>query len=129
MKKEIINTESAPAAIGTYSQAVKVGNLVFVSGQIAIDPDTQQLVNDEIRVEIQQVFRNLSAVVQAAGATLSEVVKLTIYLTDLKEFPLINELMPEFFSKPYPARAVIGVSELPKQARVEMDAIVYLEKD
>ena len=129
MKKEIINTESAPAAIGTYSQAVKVGNLVFLSGQIAIDPDTQQLVNDEIRVEIQQVFRNLSAVVQAAGATLSEVVKLTIYLTDLKEFPLINELMPEFFSKPYPARAVIGVSELPKQARVEMDAIVYLEND
>jgi len=127
MSKEIIHTKNAPAAIGTYSQAVKVGNTVYLSGQIAIDPDTQQLLTEDMREQIQQVFRNLSAVAHAAGGTLADVVKLTIYLIDLAQFSLVNDIMSEFFSEPYPARAVIGVSQLPKHADVEMDAILHIE--
>ena len=121
--KEIIQTKNAPAAIGTYSQAIKVGNIVYLSGQIAIDPETSELLKEDMREQIQQVFRNLAAVAHAAGGTLANVVKLNIYLTDLGRFSMVNEIMAEFFSVPYPARAVIGVSELPKHADVEMDAI------
>ena len=122
--REIIATEFAPAAIGTYSQAVRAGALVFLSGQIPLDPATMQLVSDEPAAQIAQVFTNLAAVAAAAGCTLRDTVKLTIYLTDLGHFALVNELMAQHFSPPYPARAAIGVAALPRGALVEMDAIL-----
>ncbi len=126
MNKTIIATENAPAAIGTYSQAVKVDNAVYFSGQIPLNPQTMEMENDSIESEIHQVFKNLSAVAEAAGGSLNEIVKLNIFLTDLSCFATVNEIMAEYFSKPYPARAAIGVKELPKGARVEMDGIMVL---
>ncbi|HVV68088.1 MAG TPA: RidA family protein [Gammaproteobacteria bacterium] len=125
--KQIIQTHEAPAAIGTYSQAVKAGNHVYLSGQIPLDPQTMELVTGDLKAQLQRIFDNLSAVAKAAGGSLSDVVKLTVYLRDLGHFPVVNEVMPHYFSAPYPARAVIGVSALPKNAEVEVDAIMKLK--
>ena len=127
MKREIISTENAPQAIGTYSQAVKTGNTVYLSGQIPLVPDTMELVEGDMRAQITRVFENLSAVANAAGGSLADISKLNIFLTDLSHFPLVNEVMAEYFSEPYPARAAVGVASLPKGAQVEMDAIITLE--
>ncbi|ETO93787.1 RidA family protein [Legionella oakridgensis] len=121
-----IQSERAPAAIGTYSQAIKCGDMVYLSGQIPLDPNTMQLCSEDVQLQIVQVFDNLSAVCEAAGGSLADVVKLTVYLIDLNHFPLINETMTRYFSEPYPARAVIGVSALPRGANVEVDAIMNL---
>jgi len=126
MSKETIKTDKAPQAIGTYSQAVKTGNTVYLSGQIPLVPDTMELAEGDIRTQISQVFRNLSAVAEAAGGNLQDVAKLNVYLTDLSNFPIVNEVMAEFFNEPYPARAAVGVAALPKLAQVEMDAIMVL---
>ncbi len=126
MTKEIIQTDKAPQAIGTYSQAVKVDHTVYLSGQIPLVPETMVLVDGEIGVQITQVFENLKAVAIAAGGDLSDVVKLNVFLTDLTHFPIVNEIMGNYFSPPYPARAAIGVAALPKGAQVEMDAVMYL---
>jgi reactive intermediate/imine deaminase len=127
MTKEIIYTDKAPHAIGTYSQAVKVDHTVYLSGQIPLDPHTMTLVDGDISVQITRVFDNLQAVAQAAGGDLSDVVKLNIFLTDLAHFPVVNEIMGTYFTEPYPARAAIGVAALPKAAEVEMDAIMQLK--
>ncbi len=124
--KQIIQTTEAPAAIGTYSQAVKVGNQVYISGQIPLDPETMTMVENDIDAEIHQVFENLKAILTAAGGDFSDVVKLNVYVTDLTNFPRINEIMAQYFAAPYPARAVVGVSALPKGARVEADAVMIL---
>ncbi|MFL2546506.1 MAG: RidA family protein [Candidatus Rariloculaceae bacterium] len=124
MTKQRIHTDSAPAAIGTYSQAIRAGETVYLSGQIPLDPQTMGLVDGGADVQIRRVFDNLSAVVTAAGGTLSEIVRLTVYLTDLGDFPTVNDIMAEYFSEPYPARAAIGVAQLPKGALVEIDAIL-----
>ena len=124
--KAIIHTESAPAAIGTYSQAVKVNNTVYLSGQIPLVPETMVLVEGDISAQIDQVFKNLSAVCEASGGDLSNIVKLNIFLTDLSHFPVVNEIMGEYLQEPYPARAAIGVRALPKGASVEMDGIVVI---
>jgi len=124
--REIIKTDAAPAAIGTYSQGVRVGDTVYLSGQIPLQPATMELVEGDIEVQIRQVFDNLAAVANAAGATMKDVAKLNVFLTDLSHFPLVNQVMSEYFSEPYPARAAIGVAALPKGAEVEMDAILYL---
>ncbi len=124
--KEIIETESAPQAIGTYSQAIKVNNTVYLSGQIALDPITMELVSDDITEQINQVLTNLRAVANSAGGDLQHIVKLTVYLTDLGNFSLVNKAMENTFHQPYPARAAIGISALPKGAAVEMDAIMVV---
>lgn len=121
---DIVSTDQAPAAIGTYSQAVRAGELVFLSGQIPLDPRTMQLVSEQPRDQIHQVFRNLRAVAAAAGLGLDDAVKVNIYLTDLSHFPLVNEIMAEYFSKPYPARAAVGVAALPRAACVEIEAVL-----
>lgn len=126
MTRSVIHTDQAPAAIGPYSQAIRTGNTVYLSGQIPLQPDTMTLVSGDRPAEIEQVFRNLEAVCSAAGGSLAHIVKLNIYLTDLNDFGLVNERMQAFFSEPYPARAAIGVAELPKGAQVEMDAIMVL---
>ena len=126
MAREIISTENAPAAIGTYSQAVKSGSTVYLSGQIPLVPKTMEFVSEKIKPQIHQVFKNLSAVANAAGGDLNDIAKLNIFLTDLDCFPIVNEVMAEYFAQPYPARAAIGVSELPKGALVEMDGIMEL---
>jgi reactive intermediate/imine deaminase len=123
---QAIHTELAPAAIGTYSQAVKCGDTVYLSGQIPLDPKTMQLCSDEIRLQIEQVVENLAAVCDASGGNLSKIVKLNVYLIDLIHFPLVNEAMTKFFTEPYPARAAIGVAALPRGAQVEMDAIMVV---
>ncbi len=125
--RQIVSTDNAPAAIGAYSQAVKHAGTLYVSGQIPLDPATQEVVAGDARAQIVQVFRNLSAIVDAAGASLSQVIKLTVYLVDLGEFPIVNEVMGEFFEQPYPARAAIGVASLPKGVGVEVEAIVALQ--
>ena len=127
MSRQIIHTDNAPAAIGTYSQAVKCGNTVYMSGQISLDPKTMTLNNASIEDEIHQVFKNLNAVAQAAGGTLNHAAKLNVFLTDLGHFAKVNEIMAQYFQKPYPARAAIGVASLPKGSRVEADAILVLE--
>lgn len=127
MTKEIISTDKAPAAIGTYSQAVKVDNTVYLSGQISLDPSSMEVVSGGIEAEISQVFKNLAAVCEAAGGSLQNIVKLNIFLTDLSHFPIVNEIMSQHFDQPYPARAAIGVSELPKGVGVEMDAVMVLD--
>ena len=121
-----IHTALAPSAIGAYSQAVRQGDTVYLSGQIALDPVTMELVSEEIKAQIEQVFRNLDAVCRAAGGSLSEVVKLNLYLLDLDHFPLVNEVMTRLFEQPYPARAAVGVSALPRGALLEADAIMVL---
>jgi len=126
MAKEIIATDRAPQAIGTYSQAVKTGSTVYMSGQIPLVPETMEMVEGEIREQIHRVFQNLSAVAEAAGGSLADIVKLNIFLTDLTHFPVVNEVMAEYFQQPYPARAAIGVAALPKDAGVEMDAVLEL---
>ena len=126
MQTEIIFTEDAPRAIGTYSQAVKVGNIIYLSGQIPLVPKTMELIEGDKKNQIKRVFMNLAAVAKASGGSLSNITKLNIYLTDLSDFPLINEIMPEYFSEPYPARAVVGVASLPKGATIEMDAVMMI---
>ena len=127
MPREIIHTDQAPAAIGTYSQAVKVGDTVYLSGQIPLDPLTMQLVEGEMDAQIRRVFDNLAAVARAAGGSLADTVKLNVFLTDLSHFALVNQLMADYFKEPYPARAAIGVAALPRGARVEMDAVLVLD--
>lgn len=127
MVREIIATEHAPQAIGTYSQAVRVGSTVYLSGQIPLDPVSMQLVDQDMRAQVRRVLDNLKAVAQAAGGNLDQVVKLTVFLTDLAHFPLVNEVMQEYFTPPYPARAAVGVAALPKDAGVEMEAIMKLD--
>lgn len=127
MAREIIHTDLAPAAIGTYSQAVKIGSTVYMSGQIPLDYKTMTLVNATIEDEIHQVFKNLRAVAEAAGGGLKDVAKLNVFLTDLAHFAKVNEIMGEYFTTPYPARAAIGVASLPRGSRVEADAILVLE--
>ena len=124
--RAFIHTDSAPAAIGTYSQAVKVNNTVYLSGQIPLDPRTMELVSDDISDQVSQVFRNLAAVCAASGGDLSNIVKLNIFLTDLSHFPIVNEIMGQYFNEPYPARAAIGVRALPKGSQVEMDGILVI---
>lgn len=128
MKKEIISTDKAPQAIGTYSQAVKVDNTVYISGQIPLIAATMELLDGSVEEQIHQVFKNLLAIAQASGGELGNIVKLNVFLTDLKNFPTVNLVMAEYFSEPYPARAAIGVAALPKDAAVEMDAIMILDK-
>lgn len=127
MHRSIITTNQAPQAIGTYSQAVRVGDTVYLSGQIPLDPATMRLVNGDMLAQITRVFDNLQAVAAAAGGSLDKVVKLNVYLTDLAHFPLVNELMATYFREPYPARAAVGVAQLPKGAAVEMDAVMVCE--
>lgn len=124
--KAVIHTSDAPEAIGTYSQAIKVNNTVYLSVQIPLVPATMAMVSDDIDEQIQQVFTNLSAVCEAAGGSLANIVKLNIFLTDLVHFPLVNEIMGQVFAEPYPARAAIGVESLPRDALVEMDAVMVI---
>ncbi|HUN73167.1 MAG TPA: RidA family protein [Steroidobacteraceae bacterium] len=126
MTREIIHTPRAPQAIGTYSQAVRVGSTVYVSGQIPLDPATGQLVSGDIDAEIRRVLDNLKAIAEAAGASLASVAKLTVYLTDLAHFAKVNEHMANYFASPYPARAAVGVAQLPRGARIEMECILAL---
>ena len=126
MAFESIHTDTAPAAIGTYSQAVRAGGAVYLSGQIPLDPATMELAEGDIDAQIRQVFDNLAAVAEAAGGGLGNIVKLTVYLTDLGHFPRVNEIMAQYFQEPYPARAAVGVTALPKAAAVEMDAILVV---
>ena len=123
MSRQVIHTENAPAAIGTYSQAILVGNTLYLSGQIGLDPYSMELV-EGIEAQIRRVFDNLKAVCEAAGGTLADIAKLNIFLTDLSNFQLVNQIMGEYFAQPYPARAALGVASLPKNALVEMDGIV-----
>jgi reactive intermediate/imine deaminase len=127
MSREIIRTDQAPEAIGTYSQAVKVGTTVYLSGQIALDPQTMTLVEGDTEAEIRRVLDNLQAVAKAAGGSLDHVVKLNVYLVDLANFALVNSVMAEYFDQPYPARAAIGVAALPRGASVEMDGVLELD--
>lgn len=127
MPREIIHTDQAPAAIGAYSQAVKVGATVYLAGQIPLDPATMQLVDGGTDAQIRRVFDNLAAVARAAGGKLADTVKLNVFLTDLGHFALVNQIMAEYFPEPYPARVAIGVAALPRGAQVEMDAVLVLE--
>ena len=126
MSRQIISTKAAPQAIGTYSQAVRVGDTVYVSGQIPLDPASGQLVSGDIELEIKRVFENLKAIAEAAGGSLAQVAKLTVFLTDLAHFAKLNEIMGTYFSAPYPARAAVGVAQLPRGARVEIECILNL---
>lgn len=126
MSRIIISTTDAPQAIGTYSQAVRAGNTVYLSGQIPLVPATMQMVEGDIAAQVRQVFSNLAAVAAAAGGSLNDCVKVHVFLTDLVNFPVVNEIMAEFFTEPYPARAAIGVAALPRGAQVEIDAIMVL---
>ena len=127
MTKEIIQTNQAPQAIGTYSQAVKVDHTIYLSGQIPLVPETMTIIEGDIAAQITQVFDNLKAVAEASGGDLGDIVKLNVFLTDLSNFPIVNEIMGLYFQEPYPARAAIGVAALPKDAGVEMDAIMCLK--
>ena len=127
MPREIIKTDQAPAAIGTYSQAVKIDHTVYLSGQIPLDPATMQLVDGGMEAQIRRVFDNLAAVARAAGGSLNDTIKLNVFLTDLGHFALVNQIMAEYFQEPYPARAAIGVAALPRGAQVEMDAVLVLD--
>lgn len=126
IKREAIHTDGAPDAIGTYSQAMKVGDTVYLSGQIPLVPETMQVLDGSMEAMIRQVFDNLQAVATAAGGGLADIAKLNIFLTDLSHFALVNEVMAEYFQQPYPARAAVGVASLPKAVAVEMDAIMVL---
>lgn len=128
MKRTIVKTNKAPQAIGPYSQAVKVGDTVYLAGQIPLIPETMTLESGDMRAQIQRVFENLGAVAKASGGSLQDVVKLNVFLIDLAYFPLVNEVMAQYFREPYPARAAVGVAALPKGAAVEMDAIMVVEK-
>ena len=126
MKREIIETGRAPKAIGTYSQAVRVGDTVYISGQIPLDPATGEMVAGDIEAEIRRAFENLKAIAEAAGGSLAQIAKVTVFLTDLAHFGKVNEAMAGYFSKPYPARAAIGVAALPRGARVEVEGVLAL---
>ena len=126
MKREIISTTQAPQAIGTYSQAVKTGTTVYLSGQIPLDPASMEMIQGDIGAQIRRVFDNLLAVATAAGGTFADIAKLNVYLVDLSNFPVVNEVMADYFTEPYPARAAVGVAALPKGAGVEMDAVMEL---
>jgi len=126
MQREVIHTDQAPQAIGTYSQAVKVGATVYLSGQIPLVPESMEMIEGNMEAQIRRVFDNLSAVAGAAGGSLADIAKLNIFLTDLAHFPLVNQVMADYFQEPYPARAAVGVATLPKEAQVEMDAIMVL---
>lgn len=126
MTRTVIHSDNAPAAIGTYSQAVKVGNTVYLSGQIPLDPKTMQMVDGDIDAHITRVFENLKAVAEASGGSLADVVKLNVFLTDLGNFARVNEIMARYFVQPYPARAAVGVAALPRGAQVEMDAVLVI---
>ncbi|MBI5919649.1 MAG: RidA family protein [Nitrosomonadales bacterium] len=126
--KTIVQIQAAPAAIGTYSQAVRVGSTVYLSGQIGLDPETMQMV-DGIDAQIHRVFKNLQAVTEAAGSSFNDIVKINIYLTDLENFYRVNEIMAMYFSQPYPARAAVGVSQLPRGALVEADGVLVIQRD
>ena len=126
MNKKVIHTDSAPGAIGSYSQAIQSGNFVFLSGQIPLDPATMEIVGGDFEARARRVFDNLNAVAEAAGGTLDQIVKLTVYLTDLDNFATVNAVMAEYFDEPYPARAALGVASLPKGADVEAEAILAL---
>ena len=126
MARTVVSTDRAPQAIGTYSQAVRTAQTVYLSGQIPLDPVSMQMVEGEMRSQVVRVFQNLQAVAEAAGGTLADVVKLNVYLTDLGHFPLVNEVMASYFHEPYPARAVVGVAALPRAAPIEIDAIMVL---
>lgn len=126
MTRQTIQTDQAPKAIGTYSQAVRTGHTVYLSGQIPLDPTTMNLVEGGMDPQIRRVFDNLAAVAAAAGGSLNDIVKLNIYLTDLSHFALVNEIMAGYFAEPYPARAAVGVAALPRGAGVEMDAVLVL---
>ena len=128
MSKTIVKTTKAPQAIGTYSQAVKVNDTVYLSGQIPLIPETMQIIEGDISLQIKQVFENLQAVAEAAGGNFFDIVKLTVFLTDLADFPIVNEMMSQYFSEPYPARAVVGVTDLPKGVKVEIDAIMVIRE-
>lgn len=128
MSKRVIHSAQAPRAIGTYSQAVAVGDTVYLSGQIALDPATMEMITGDMKAQIRRVFDNLKAVAEAAGGSLSDVVKLNVYLTDLANFPLVNEVMATYFNEPYPARAAVGVAALPRNAGVEMDGVMVLTR-
>lgn len=129
MQKQIISTNQAPQAIGTYSQAVCVtgGSTIYLSGQIPLVPETMEMVKGDISAQINQVFKNLAAVCKASGGSLNDIAKLNIYLTDLNNFPIVNEIMAQHFDEPYPARAAVGINELPKGAQVEMDGVMVIE--
>ncbi|PVV10556.1 MAG: reactive intermediate/imine deaminase [gamma proteobacterium symbiont of Ctena orbiculata] len=127
MSREIIRTDQAPRAIGTYSQGVRVGDTVYLSGQIPLVPETMEMVDGDIEQQVRRVFDNLQAVARAAGGSLADVVKLNVFLVNLDHFPVVNQVMADYFSEPYPARAAIGVAALPKNAGVEMDAVMQLE--
>lgn len=126
MTRTIFNTDKAPGAIGAYSQAVKAGDTVYLSGAIPLVPATMELVSDDVMTQIVQVFDNLEAVCEASGGSFDHVVKLTVFLTDLADFPLVNEVMEQRFSAPYPARAAIGVASLPRNVAVEVEGVMYL---
>ncbi len=126
MTRKIIHTDRAPKAIGTYSQAVRVGDTVYLSGQIPLDPATMELVTGDIEKEIRRVFENLKAVAEAAGGSLAQAVKVNVYLTDLANFAKVNEVMAQYIQEPYPARAAVGVSQLPRGSRVEIEAVLHL---
>ena len=126
MTREIIHTADAPEAIGPYSQAVKVGDIVYLSGQIPLVPETMTVLDGDFSAQVRRVFDNLAAVAKAAGGNLQDVVKLNIFLTDLSHFGTVNDIMTEYFEQPYPARAAIGVASLPKDVPVEMDAVLHL---
>lgn len=126
MAKQIVSTDRAPKAIGTYSQAVRIGDVVYLSGQIPLDPQTMELREGDIEAQIRQVFENLKAVAEAAGGVLDDLVKLNVYLTDLTHFPVVNRVMADYLAEPYPARAAVGVSALPRGAAVEMDGVLAI---
>jgi len=126
MQRKVIHTDKAPQAIGTYSQAVQCGDTVYLSGQIPLVPETMEMVDGNMEAQIRRVFDNLSAVSEAAGGSLADIAKLNIFLTDLGHFPLVNQVMADYFQEPYPARAAVGVAALPKDAAVEMDAVLVL---
>ncbi len=130
MQKQIISTDQAPQAIGTYSQAVHVtgGSTIYLSGQIPLVPETMEMIDGDISTQINQVFKNLTAVCKASGGNLNDIVKLNIFLTDLNNFPIVNEIMAQYFDKPYPARAAVGINELPKGSQVEMDGVMIIEE-
>ena len=129
MKRKAITTANAPAAIGTYSQAVRVGKSVYLSGQIPLVPESMTMIAGDMEAQIRQVFDNMQAVAKAGGGSFNEIVKVTVYLTDLNHFALVNQVMANYFDEPYPARAAVGVAELPKGAAIEMDAIMVLSGD
>jgi reactive intermediate/imine deaminase len=131
MQKHIISTDKAPQAIGTYSQAVCVtgGSTIYLSGQIPLVPETMEMIEGGISEQINQVFTNLTAVCKESGGSLNDIVKLNIYLTDLNNFPVVNEIMAQYFDEPYPARAAVGINELPKGAQVEMDGVMVVKED